>query len=127
MLSEDIHIDSFCYHCSESINIDLRGGKASSSPLDPIVYLSMPAAKWWDSIVNTCSNNMVFFSSQGHLDDWLYANPGPQGESLIVEKTVELSRPTYTGKMETNFERPPKDELMKRWAAIGLHGDFWKL
>ena len=54
-------------------------------------------------------------------------DPRLKGQTLTVEKTVELSRPTYAGKMELDFERPPKDELMKRWAAIGLTGDFWKL
>ncbi len=127
MLSKDLHIDSYCHHCSEQISIDLKNGKARSKPPRPLVFLSVPAAKWWDSIVNTCSNNMVFFSSQRHLDEWLSRNPGLKGETLTVEKTAELSRPTYTGKMELDFERPPKDELMKRWAAIGLTGDFWKL
>jgi alkylmercury lyase-like protein len=127
MLSRDLHIDSFCHHCSEKISIHLENGKATSKPPEPLVFLSVPAAEWWNSIVNTCSNNMVFFSSPGHLDEWLSKNPSLKGETLTVEKTVELSRPTYTGKMELDFERPPKDELMKRWAAIGLTGDFWKL
>ena len=127
MLSRDIHIDSFCHHCSERISIDLKNGRAMSKPPKPLVFLSMPAAKWWDSIVNTCSNNMVFFSSQRHLNEWLSENPDLEGETLTVEKTVELSRSTYTGKMELDYKRLPKDELMKRWAAIGLMGDFWKL
>jgi len=87
----------------------------------------MPASKWWDNIVNTCSNNMVFFNSKHHLGEWLGRSPGTTGEMLTVEKTVELSRPTYTGKMELDFARPPKEELMRRWADIGLKGDFWKL
>lgn len=127
MLSTDIHIAAFCHHCSEPIAIDLKNGESESEPPNPLVFLSMPAAKWWDSIVNTCSNNMVFFSSQQHLNEWLDKDPSMKGESLTVDKTVELSKPTYTGKMELDFERPPKDELMKRWAAAGLTGDFWRL
>jgi len=127
MLSMEMRIGSYCHHCSDPISIDLNDGKARSRPANPLVFLSMPAAKWWDNIVNTCSNNMVFFSSQKHLEEWLGRNPGLKGETLTVEKTIELSRPTYTGKMELDFERLPKNELMKRWAAIGLTGDFWKL
>lgn len=127
MLSKDVHIDSFCHHCAGSISIDLHDGKARCDPTDPIVFLSLPAAKWWDNIVNTCSNNMVFFGSEQHLREWLASYPSLTGEALTVEKTVELSRPTYAGKMELDFSRPQKDELMRRWAAIGLSGDFWRL
>ena len=127
MLSKDIRIDTFCHHCAEPIGIVLNKGNSKSNPPNPLVFLSVPAAKWWNNIVNTCSNNMVFFSSKDHLDEWLKANPDLSGESLTVEKAVELSRPTYTGKMELDFERPSKDELMKRWAGIGFSGDFWKL
>jgi len=69
MLSKDLHIDSFCHHCAEAISIDLKSGKTSSAPPNPVVFLSVPAAKWWDSIVNTCSNNMVFFSSKQHFNE----------------------------------------------------------
>ena len=127
MLSQDIRMDSFCHHCAKPIKISLDHGKASSEPPDPLVFLSMPASKWWDNIVNTCSNNMVFFSSKQHLGEWLAGNHSITGQTLSIEKTVELSRPTYTGKMELDFARPPKEELVQRWAAIGLKGDFWKL
>src|SRR5437879_369366 len=112
MLSQDIRVDSFCHHCAKPIKISLDHGKASSEPPDPLVFLSMPASKWWDNIVNTCSNNMVFFSSKQHLGEWLAGNHSITGQTLSIEKTVELSRPTYTGKMELDFARPPKEELV---------------
>jgi len=127
MVSRDVHIDAFCHHCAEAISIDLSSGKVSSTPPNPVVFLSVPAAKWWESIVNTCSNNMVFFSSQQHLNEWLRKHPDLNGEALTVDKTVELSRPTYSGKIELDFTRPTKEDLMKMWAKIGLTGDFWKL
>jgi hypothetical protein len=127
MLALDIGVDGFCHHCAEPIAFTLRDGKAKSEPPDPLVFLSVPAVKWWDSIVNTCSNNMVFFSSRKHLQEWLEKNPGVRGEALTIEQTVELSVPTYRDKMKLDFARPPKDELMRRWAAIGLTRDFWKL
>jgi len=127
MLSQDIRVDSFCHHCAKPIKINLDHGKAISNPPEPLVFLSMPASKWWDNIVNTCSNNMVFFSSKQHLAEWQARNPATTGEALSIEKTVELSRPTYATRMELDFSRPPKEELMQRWASIGLKGDFWKL
>ena len=96
-------------------------------PKEPLVFISVPAASWWDNIVNTCSNNMVFFSSREHLDEWLAANPGLTGEALTIEKTLELSIPLYKDKMKLEYVRPTKDQLAAYLDSIGLRGDFWKL
>ena len=70
MLNEEIRIASWCHHCAEPIGIELAEGRVTASPPEPLVYLSLPAAQWWNDIVNTCSNHMVFFRSASHLDEW---------------------------------------------------------
>ncbi len=73
--------------------ITLANGRAMSTPREPIVHLSLPASQWWDDIVNTRSNHMVFFRSRTHLDDWRESNSGPEGALLTVEQTHALSVP----------------------------------
>ena len=127
-LGADTSIDSFCHHCAGRIRIHLsRGGIKSMEPKEPLVFISVPAAKWWNNIVNTCSNNMIFLSSRDHLDEWLGANPGLIGEALTIEKTLEVSMPLYKDKMKLEYRRPAKDELAGYLDSIGLRGDFWKL
>lgn len=94
---------------------------------DPLVFLSLPAAKWWENIFITCANNIVFLSSRRHLDDWLKENSVVSGEALSLEQTLKISLPIYKEKMKLDYARPTKEELMIYWDSIGLHGDFWKL
>src|SRR5438445_2566439 len=111
MRSQDIRVDSFCHDCAKPIKFYLRHGKAMSEPPDPLVFLSMPASKWWDNIVNTCSNNMVFFSSKHHLEEWLAGNHSIKGQTLSIGKPVELSKPPKRGRRELDFGRPRRTVL----------------
>jgi len=126
MLDTDAQVESYCHHCAESIEISLSHGKvSSSSPATPVIFLSMPVAKWYDNLINTCSNNMVYFASEGHMSDWLASNPGLLGEFLNVEKMAEVCTPLSKGRMSLDYERPPKEELMGYWDSIGMKSDFW--
>jgi len=126
-LGEDATVDSYCHHCAEEIQVRLEGQRVvESRPEDPLVYLALPAARWWDDITNTCSNNMVFFSSPRHLAEWRGGGTD-EGAALTLEKTIKLSLPLYTRKMQLDYERPGKEELMAWFRSIGLAGEFWKL
>ncbi len=126
MLDTDARVESYCHHCAEPIEISLSQGKVTaSSPLTPVIFLSMPVAKWYDNLINTCSNNMVYFASEEHMGEWLASNPGLEGESLTVEKMAEVCRPLSRGRMNLDYERPPKEELMTYWDSIGMKSDFW--
>jgi len=126
MLELDARIESFCHHCAESIEISLsRGEMRSSKPSSPLIFLSTPVANWYDNLINTCSNNMVYFSSKDHLTRWLAENPNLRGESLTVDKMVEVCRPLSRGRMNLEYKRPPKEELMSYWDSIGLKSSFW--
>lgn len=128
MLKEDVSIDSYCHHCAEPIQIKLHAQRLDSLHRDGfLVYLALPAAKWWDDIVNTCSNHMTFFQSHAHLDDWLEASPDGAGEAVSIEQTIKLSLPLYGRKMELDYERPSKDALNAYFKSLGLEGDFWTL
>jgi len=71
-LGKEQWISSYCHHCSEDIKIHLKDQKLVSQQLDnqPLVYLALPASKWWENIVLTCSNNGVlqFQGSLGGMD-----------------------------------------------------------
>src|SRR5229473_1554651 len=72
-LGKEQWISSYCHHCSEDVKIHLKDQRLISqlSETQPIVYLALPASKWWENILLTCSNNMVFFSSKNHLAEWI--------------------------------------------------------
>jgi hypothetical protein len=126
MIDADTGIESFCHHCAESIEISLSEGRVrSSKPSNPLIFLSVPVAKWYDNLINTCSNNMVYFSSKEHMNRWLKENPRLRGEALTVEKMAEVCRPLAKGRMSLDYERPSREELMAYWDSIGMKSKFW--
>jgi hypothetical protein len=93
----------------------------------PLVYLSLRAAKWWENILLTCSNNMVFFSSHQHLEDWKNSSSITGGEALTIEQTLKLSIPFYRHKMSIDYARPSREETIAHFKSLGLTGEFWKV
>src|SRR3989454_10611401 len=98
MLHEIIRIEGRCHHCAEPISIELAGGKSRASPRGPPVYLALPAAQWGNDIVITCSNHMMFFASERHVDALQKATQAPEGAALTLDETHALSVPVYKDK-----------------------------
>jgi hypothetical protein len=127
MLRADAEIASYCHHCGSPILLSLsHGERVSSNPPEPLIFLSVPVGKWYDNLINTCSNNMVYFASKEHMQEWLAANPSLRGESLTVEKMAQVCEPLSKGRMDLDYERPPKEKLMAYWESVGMKGDFWR-
>ena len=128
MLGEDTTVESYCHHCGEPITIRLSQEKVvATKPETPLIYLTVPVSKWYDNLINTCSNNMVYLSSKIHLDQWLTSHPTLHGETLTVQEMIEVCKPLSRGRMNLDYAKPAGDQLTKYWNSIGLHGDFWKI
>jgi hypothetical protein len=128
-LGKEQWISSYCHHCSEDIEIHLKDQSLISQQSDnqPLVYLALPASKWWENIVLTCSNNMVFFSSKDHLAEWMRTGSVAGGEALTVDQTLRLSVPIYKEKMSLDYARPSREQTLAHFQSLGLTGDFWKI
>jgi Alkylmercury lyase len=127
MLRTPVRVDSFCHHCGTPITVELRDGRAVLvDPPETVVYLAVPAAHWWDDIIATCSNTMVFFASPEHRDaSSLCASDG--GATLTPDEVHRLSVPIYEHKLAFDYARPSKPELLAHFATLGLGGPFWEL
>lgn len=128
-LGKEQWIYSYCHHCSEDIKIRLKDQRVVSrqSEYQPLVYLALPASEWWENIVLTCSNNMVFFSSRDHLAEWTKSSSQAGGEALTIEQTLKLSLPIYKNKMRLDYERPSREQTIAHFQSLGLTSDFWKI
>jgi len=128
MLGQPIRVDSFCEHCAEPITVEMHGGRAVRvEPSPSIVHLAIPAARWWDDIVRTCGNTMVFFASPEHRDASDLCSTHGAGASLTPDLTHRLGIPIYGRKLAPDYARPGKEELSAHFAALGLSGDFWRI
>jgi hypothetical protein len=129
MLGEDdVAIDSFCHHCATAIRIELSGGRATVvDPPETIVYLALRPTQWWEDIITTCSNTMVFFASPEHRDASDLCAPADQAASLTPDQAHALSIPLYGTRLSIDYIRPGRDELMAHFAALGLTGPYWQI
>jgi hypothetical protein len=128
MLGKKIRVDSFCHHCGTPIRVEMLQGRAAHvEPESSLVYLAIPAAQWWDDIITTCSNTMVFFASPEHRDASSLCASADAGASLTPDQVHTLSGPLYSGRMELGYTRPSRQALLDHFAAMGLTGEFWKL
>ncbi len=128
-LKQDVRIESFCHHSGKPIEVDLENETVRSvRPEGTIVYFGLPVARWWDDIIHTCSNTMVFFGSQRDLDEWLTSNRiKARGQDLTIEKTIKLSLPTSRRRMEIDYDKPSIPELTNHFRSLDLQGPFWQL
>jgi hypothetical protein len=128
-LEKEQWISSYCHHCSEDVKIHLKDQRRVSAQSDsqPLVYLALPASKWWENILLTCSNNMVFFSSKDHLDEWKRRGSVTGGEALTIEQTLRLSVPIYKDKRSLDYARPSREQTIAHFQSLGLTSDFWKI
>lgn len=128
MLRDEVRIESFCHHCATAIIIELRDGRATQiDPRETLVYLALRPTQWWENIVTTCSNTMVFFASPEHRDASDLCAPPDQAASLTPDEVHALSGPIYGRKFELDYARPTRDELLDHFASLGLTGGYWQI
>jgi len=128
MLGDDVRVDSFCHHCAAPIEIEMTDGRAAHvEPHDTLVYLALHPTQWWEDIITTCSNTMVFFASTEHRDASDLGAPDRTAASLTPDQVHALSIPIYARKLALDYARPSKQELLDHFAAMGLTGEYWQL
>lgn len=128
MLGDDVRIDSFCDHCARPIAIELTGGRANLiEPDTTIVYLGLRPTEWWEDIITTCSNTMIFFCSTEHRGVSELSAPADKSASLSPDQVHRLSIPLYADRLKLEYERPGRDRLNEHFAALGLTGPYWSI
>lgn len=130
MLGAEVRVDSFCHHCAAPVEIEMTGGRASPTrvaPSETLVYLALRPTQWWEDIVSTCANTMVFFASPEHRDASDLRAPADAAASLTPGQVHTLSVPIYARKFALDYARPSQGELLDHFAAVGLTGDYWQM
>ena len=123
-----VSIESYCHHCARPIRINLDGGEQTRvQPASAIVFLALRPSQWWEDIILSCSNTMVFFCSAKHRDESGLAAASDQAASLSPQQTHDLGVPLYERRLDIDFVRPGRDELNRHFASVGLTGSYWRL
>lgn len=125
---EPVRIDSYCHYCARPIEIEFEGGRATLvEPSSTIVYLALRPTQWWEDIILTCSNTMVFFCSAEHRDASSLATDDQPGASLTPDEAHALGLPLYKDRLRIDYTRPGRDELNAHFTSLGLTGPYWQI
>jgi len=126
VLDQDVRISSFCHHCGAPLEFGLSKRTVSPEGRGVLVFLQTPVSKWYDNLLTTCSNTMMFFLSEPHLAEWKRAHPGFTGAELTIDKMIQAVTPISMGRATLEYQMPSRDQLMAHWESIGLEGTFWR-
>ncbi|GAA4633539.1 organomercurial lyase [Actinoallomurus vinaceus] len=123
-LGVDVLIDTACPECG-------RRHRVTSGPERPptpelTVHFPLPAARWWDDVVFTCSN-IRMFCSPDHLAAWASRTGRVVGRAVGAATVWELSRPWYGDRLAPGFRPHTTEHNQRLLTEVGLAGDFWRL
>ena len=128
LMKADVDIDAHCHHCAAPIRIEMRDGQATRvEPADAFVHLALKPTQWWEDIITTCSNTMVFFAGRDHRDASDLPTSADSAASLTPQQVHELGKPLYSRRLAIDYERPSGHQLAAHFASLGLTGPFWQL
>ena len=128
LLQLPVKIKAYCFHCADPIILTLQNEQILEKiPKDVLIHFSKPIAKWYDNIIDTCSNNMNFFSSPDHLKEWKTENSINTGYTITFPQIINMSKLFYKNRLKVDYERPNIKEITTFFKSIGLKGNFWNI
>ncbi|MBT6119658.1 MAG: hypothetical protein HOH66_17485 [Rhodospirillaceae bacterium] len=121
-------ISGFCHRTGKQIEILLDGGRIEwLQPATTVVYLGIPARRWWENIIDTCGNQFLFFATEADAEAWeKETDRVGVGRSISVETCLRLVDPVYRDKLKSDYVRPTAEMLNRHLRSLGLVGGFWE-
>lgn len=69
---------------------------------------------------------MLLFRSEEGIDRWAAERGVARGESLSLERTWELSKPWYGGRLDPAYRGRSAAEVEAIFRRVGLTSAFWR-
>lgn len=108
----------------ESFKIEIRNNEVIQK--DYVVHFPIPACKFWDNVVYTCSM-MLIFENETEIDEWCQQHHKPKGEVLPIEQVWSLAQIWYGNYLDKDFKCKTKEIAENMFRQVGLTSDFWLL
>jgi hypothetical protein len=93
---------------------------------DYVAHFPVPASKFWDNVIYTCANILIF-KKEKDIDEWCLRHNKPKGQVIPLDQLWELSKLWYGNYILPSFKRKSKETAEQMFETVGLKGDFWKL
>jgi hypothetical protein len=70
---------------------------------------------------------MLAFRSEGHVERWCRQHRIEKGAVFSLKQVSGLGQAWYGDKLSPEWRRATPEEAERRFAELGLTGDFWRL
>lgn len=124
LINADAEIFTKLQGQQEPLTIHIKDNKVVEE--DFVVHFPIPASKFWDNVIYTCSM-MLIFKDENEVREWCKRHNKPKGQVLQIRQVWELSKLWYGNYLCKDFKRKTKQEAEEIFRQIGLTSDFWKL
>jgi hypothetical protein len=122
-LDQRVLVATTCVGCGRPLALvaDPQG-----PPPEPYVaHFAVPAARWWDDVVRTCST-IRLACQPGHVEGG--AAGGGQVAALVDLPTMwRLGKVWYADRLDDDHRRRTPAEATSVFAELGLDGPFWDM
>ena len=120
----DVAIHTRCPGCGEPLT--LHAGAERAPDTGRVVHVPVPAVRWWDDIVRTCSH-IRLFCGPGHVARWAERTKSEIGQIVDAERIWRLAGPWYGDRLDPGYRPRPRDRSQRLLDDAGLRGEFWRL
>ena len=121
-LHADGRVETSCPDCGETISLRVEAYKPDETSL--LLHCLVPARRWWDDIVYTCTT-MNLFRSEEHIERWLGGRE--PGQTIPVTKLAELAHAWWDDRLDPEWRPHSRQYNQAILDRLGLVGDFWQL
>ncbi len=108
----------------ETIILSIKDGQLQDADL--LVHFPVPAKKFWDNVIYTCAN-MLVFRSEPEIVEWCERHRVSRGEIVPIQQVWELAQHWYGNYLHPRWTRKTVSEAETIFKQVGLTSDFWRL
>ncbi|MHA2231521.1 MAG: alkylmercury lyase family protein [Candidatus Hodarchaeales archaeon] len=98
MFNSDVSIESKCFHCEDTIRVDIKNNRITALTPDNIVVWG--DMEYCDCAATSVCKNINFFSSEEHFADWQRENPRRRGELLQPGEALYLGKLFFENRLK---------------------------
>jgi hypothetical protein len=101
-------------------------GRDRPPPGKEVAHFLIPAARMWDDVLHTCSNQRIF-CDDGCVDTWTAREGVERGYVMDLPTLWRLAAGWYEGRLERGYTRREPSAAAAYFRSVGLEGSFWGL
>ena len=124
MLKEDTTIEARLAGENQPIELQIIDGSIHDDDL--LLNFCLPASKWWDNVIYTCSA-VQYFQSVEDINTWSKRHDIALGQKLTIGQAWELAQIWYGNYLDPDWRKLTTEEAHIAFKNIGLDGEFWRL